>query len=239
MFNKCASLTQAPELPATTLASYCYSGMFNTCTSLIQAPELPATTLASHCYSGMFDHCTSLEDAPNLPATQLAEYCYGSELMYVDDSYDDGMFSNCTALKKPPLIAATTLAKGCFAGMFAKSGLTETPPLKYTTLATDCYGGWLATGMFEGCQNLTKISILPATAIKDYGDVYYGMFALSNVKASATQTTECKYAFRIPSSGTGDAESKDLTNMFTDASDTTKNFTPSVNTTFYINVPSF
>ena len=65
------------------------------------------------------------------------------------------------------------------------------------------------------------------------------MFASSNVKASATQTTECKYVYRVPTSGTGSADSKSLTDMFTDASDTTKNFTPSVNTTFYINVPSF
>ena len=236
MFSYCDSLTTAPALPATTLANYCYQQMFSQCKSLINAPILSATTLASYCYSGMFSKCVSLENAPNLPATTLAEYCYGTAETYI---VDGGMFSGCTALKKPPLISATKLAKGCFNGMFAEAGITETPPLKYTTLATDCYGGWFAVGMFQGCKSLTKISTLPATAIKDYGDVYYSMFADSNVKASATQTTECKYAFRIPSSGTGDAESKDLTNMFTDASDTTKNFTPSVNTTFYINVPSF
>ena len=49
MFQFCESLTQAPELPATTLADYCYSGMFYGCSSLIQAPELKATTLVSGC----------------------------------------------------------------------------------------------------------------------------------------------------------------------------------------------
>ena len=39
---------------------YCYYRMFKGCTSLTQAPELPATTLASSCYSFMFDGCTSL-----------------------------------------------------------------------------------------------------------------------------------------------------------------------------------
>ena len=34
MFNGCTSLTTAPELPATTLAEYCYRYMFNGCTSL-------------------------------------------------------------------------------------------------------------------------------------------------------------------------------------------------------------
>ena len=54
MFSGCSSLTQAPELPATTLADYCYYNMFWNCTSLTQAPKLPATTLADWCYKYMF-----------------------------------------------------------------------------------------------------------------------------------------------------------------------------------------
>ena len=34
--------------------------MFSICTSLTQAPELPATTLAASCYRSMFSGCTSL-----------------------------------------------------------------------------------------------------------------------------------------------------------------------------------
>jgi hypothetical protein len=60
MFYGCTSLTTAPELPATTLASYCYQSMFLGCISLTTAPELPATTLRSGCYRNMFDNCTSL-----------------------------------------------------------------------------------------------------------------------------------------------------------------------------------
>ena len=60
MFEGCTSLTQAPELPATTLASGCYRDMFNGCTGLIQAPELPATTLANYCYDYMFYNCSKL-----------------------------------------------------------------------------------------------------------------------------------------------------------------------------------
>ena len=58
MFNGCTGLTQAPSLPATTLAEDCYNGMFNGCTGLTQAPSLPATTLAEDCYYGMFNGCT-------------------------------------------------------------------------------------------------------------------------------------------------------------------------------------
>lgn len=60
MFSNCSSLTQAPELPATTLASNCYYYMFRGCTSLTQAPKLPATTLADYCYSHMFYDCTNV-----------------------------------------------------------------------------------------------------------------------------------------------------------------------------------
>ena len=76
MFSGCTSLTQAPKLPATTLADYCYNSMFSGCTSLTSAPELPATTLASNCYANMFRGCTSLTSAPKLPATTLANNCY-------------------------------------------------------------------------------------------------------------------------------------------------------------------
>jgi hypothetical protein len=62
MFYGCTSLIAAPELPATTLAEYCYAYMFYGCTSLITAPELPATTLDYGCYRSMFSGCTKLRE---------------------------------------------------------------------------------------------------------------------------------------------------------------------------------
>ena len=70
MFYGCTGLTQAPALPATRLAEYCYQSMFKRCTSLTQIPALPATTLANYCYRYMFDGCTSLK----LSSTQTGEY---------------------------------------------------------------------------------------------------------------------------------------------------------------------
>lgn len=87
MFYGCTSLTTAPELPATTLANYCYQSMFATCTSLTTAPALPATTLADSCYWSMFYNCANLTTAPALPATTLANYCYNS------------MFDGCKSLQ--------------------------------------------------------------------------------------------------------------------------------------------
>ena len=161
MFNGCTSLTSAPELPATTIAKYCYQYMFNGCTSLTSAPELDAMTLADGCYAEMFHNCTSLTSAPELPATTIAKYCYYN------------MFNGCTSLTTAPAeLPATTLAYNCYAGMFyGCTSLTSAPELPATTLATWCYNS-----MFNGCTSLTSApSELPATTLAEY--CYYGMFS--------------------------------------------------------------
>jgi len=76
MFFNCQSLVEPPELPATTLANYCYADMFRYCTNLTVAPKLPATTMSKSCYYYMFGDCKNLITAPDLPATTLAEDCY-------------------------------------------------------------------------------------------------------------------------------------------------------------------
>ena len=40
--------------------TYCYALLFNDCSSLTDAPELPATTLADNCYNSMFNGCSNL-----------------------------------------------------------------------------------------------------------------------------------------------------------------------------------
>ena len=60
MFKGCTRLTTAPELPATTLAAFCYGNMFENCKSLTRAPELPAETLVTWCYDRMFKGCSKL-----------------------------------------------------------------------------------------------------------------------------------------------------------------------------------
>ena len=143
MFYNCESLTQAPELPATTLANECYSYMFQNCTALTQAPELPATTLANYCYSSMFHRCTSLQQAPELSATNLAWGCYIC------------MFYECTSLTQAPELPATTLAEDCYQSMFNRcTSLTQAPELPATTLAYMCY-----CNMFNGCTKLNSINI--------------------------------------------------------------------------------
>ena len=149
LFNGCASITKAPSLPATTLASNCYYYMFYNCTSLTTAPELPATTLANNCYLGMFYGCTSLTTAPELPATTLADYCYGC------------MFQNCTSLTTASELPVTELASYCYYYMFSGcSSLTIAPELPATVLASSCY-----RYMFQNCTSLNYIKCLATSGI--------------------------------------------------------------------------
>ncbi len=158
MFYGCTGLTAAPALSATTLAEYCYSGMFRGCTALKTAPALPATTLANQCYVSMFSGCTKFTKAPELPATTLADNCYRS------------MFNGCTGLSTAPKLPATKLAEGCYYWMFQGcTGLTTAPELPATTLAKESY-----YYMFNGCTGLTTAPALPATTLAEY--CYCGMF---------------------------------------------------------------
>ena len=135
LFKDCAVLTSAPELPATTLADFCYQRMFEGCTSLKTAPILPAENLARKCYSDMFDGCTSLVKAPALPAMVLTDYCYSS------------MFMNCTSLESAPELPATKLAKYCYSYMFNGcenlSSVTMLAPSDKIKDTSDSFNYWL------------------------------------------------------------------------------------------------
>ena len=157
LFYKCAGLTTAPELPAMTLAPYCYATMFSYCTGLTTAPELPATTLADYCYKTMFSNCAGLTTAPELPATTLAPYCYS------------GMFYHCAGLTTAPELPVMTLAPYCYSQMFQSTSLTTAPELPATTLAEGCYR-W----MFWNCDGLTTAPELPVTTLAP--DCYKGIF---------------------------------------------------------------
>ena len=166
LFSGCASLTNAPELPATSLAPLCYMDMFEYCTSLTNAPELPSINLATECYRVMFYGCTSLTNAPSLPATNLAGWCYA------------GMFGECTSLTNAPSLPATSLAGSCYTEMFWNcTSLTNAPSLPATSLVDRCYDG-----MFKNCTSLTNAPSLPATSLAGwcYSEMFYGCTSLTN-----------------------------------------------------------
>ena len=52
MFNGCSGLTQAPALPATTLANSCYRYMFSSCTKVTEL-HYPASIQNNSTFTGM------------------------------------------------------------------------------------------------------------------------------------------------------------------------------------------
>lgn len=132
LFNECANLTKAPDLPATVLADHCYSYMFWGCKNLTKAPMLPATTLAESCYERMFRDCESLTEPPVLSATNLTKHCYA------------GMFDGCKNLTEAPNLPASILAEYCYDCMFyGCSKLSSISMLATDISAHSCLSEWV------------------------------------------------------------------------------------------------
>ena len=191
MFSGCTSLTQAPELYATTLDWYCYRDMFYGCTSLISAPQLPATTLANQCYCQMFFGCTSLTQAASLPATTLADNCYY------------GMFNGCTSLTEAPELPATNLATECYRLMFNDcTSLTQAPfELPATSSAESCY-----RAMFQNCSSLViapDIHCSPDSATA-FSYMFHGCTSLNKIVVYSTTwdtNNTAHFTYNVASSG--------------------------------------
>ena len=148
LFKGCTSLLSAPELPATTLALYCYMRMFEGCSALTSAPELPATKIDQYCYKRMFEQCTGLTDAPKLPATSLASFCYSN------------MFEGCTSLTSAPELPATELVDACYNFMFKDCSKLQYVKALFTTKPSeDTTKEWLSgvapSGTFIKNKNAT------------------------------------------------------------------------------------
>ena len=149
MFEDCTNLSTAPELPAMTLAKYCYEYMFCDCTNLTAAPELPAMTLADYCYYHMFHGCTNLTTAPKeLPATTLANYCYGR------------MFSGCTKLNSVTMLATDISANNCLTRWVEGVASTGTFT-KAVSLEQGTESGQIPTGIYGIPEGWT---------VKNYGE---------------------------------------------------------------------
>ena len=67
-------------------AEYCFADLFNGCSNLTSLPDLPATTLTRYCYSGTFSRLKGSTPltAPALPATATLDYAY--YYMFYDSS---------------------------------------------------------------------------------------------------------------------------------------------------------
>lgn len=199
LFEGCTNLTQAPDLPATTVPGYGYWDMFSGCTNLTVAPELPALNLGDFCYQEMFYGCTRLLAAPKLPATVLSPYCYCA------------MFYGCVSLQAEAYMSGRQLAEACFYAMYSGCVSLVRPDNKITTgeLPALCYAE-----MYSGCRNIrlstTKTDMysieykipLNGTATDPDGNAVAQMF--SNTGGSFTGTPELNTKYYLAATTTVD-----------------------------------
>lgn len=122
IFQNCAVLNSAPELPATVLAAYCYWHAFEGCSALASAPELPATTLTEQCYYAMFKDCTALASLPYLGDVSLvASICYG-EMFYGCSNIKMSRYQVDDYQNRYPLASYTISLSGIADNMFYGTG---------------------------------------------------------------------------------------------------------------------
>lgn len=151
LFQSCAALTKAPDLPLTTLTVDCYAYMFHGC-GLIRSPSLSATVLQQGCYAHMFGNCQALTEAPLLPAMSVPQSAYF------------GMFSSCYSLVRPPRLPATTVGKTCYDQMFVGcKNLEAIPRLPALVLADSCY-----LYMFSGCSKIKMSQVQTGEYTNEY-----------------------------------------------------------------------
>ena len=188
LFDSCANLTSAPDLPATNLKNYCYGSLFWACSSLASAPIMASTANAPEgVFWYAFSGCSSLVSPPSLPTVSgsLGKSCYAH------------MFENCSSLATAPVLSSMSLDQSCYESMFQGcSSLTTAPDLPATSLPSKCYY-W----MFYGCTALTTApATLPSTSVgyESYRGMFCGCTALTTapeILATFVRSSGCHSMF--------------------------------------------
>ena len=144
------------------------------------------------------------------------------------------LFTNSTAIVDASelLLPAQEIGESSYAMMFyGCTNLKNAPALPMTSVkATSC------NSMFYNCSSLEDIPLLYITAFNEnYG--LKNMFVGTGARLSATRSEVYKYEYRIPASGTAiESGSNNLHQMFSQEND--EYFTPSLNTQYYVNLPT-
>lgn len=138
MFYGCTSLAEAPELPATILASHCYAYMFQNCTALVEAPELPAKTIGTNSYNYMFTGCTSIKRIK----MNASSYSWGTN-----------MLNGCRALELVDMTGSTGIPQLSNVNSFANTNDT------YTIVVPDAlYDDWITATNWSSASIVSHIT---------------------------------------------------------------------------------
>lgn len=190
LFSYATHLTEAPKLPATTLAQYCYWYMFQG-TAISESPELNAQTLVTQCYGGMFSACGSIHKITCMAVNgfNANQALYG----WVSNVPSTGQF-----IKSSSATSWTTGNHGIPTGWTVYNDMLLDPPevfcdgetieLICATSDADIYYRLNQTGEFQ--LYTLPISIEEDTVIEAYSsyDVY----------TSTTVTETCQYVEETP-----------------------------------------
>ena len=133
MFQDCTELTEAPELPATTIVHGVYQSMFSGCVSLQKAPVLPAAKVADGAYYRMFYGCTSLNYVKCLATELLIDPRVGNTAEDNVREWLEGVSSTGTFVKADGMTSWQTGGNGIPSGWTVinagdeVASMTETP----------------------------------------------------------------------------------------------------------------
>lgn len=197
MYSGCTSLTDAEDLPATSIEVGCYGcyrAMFQGCTSLVKAPKISATDFdENECCAYMFSGCTSLKDLPKLVIN-------GDSNGKVAKLAFDHAFSGCTSLEDISNIEFnaeyldTQSFNGMFNGCIALQTLPENCSIHGRSYSGTSYSCQL---MFAGCTSLKTIPDLPDVAGVQQGAykaMFQGCTGLETLEGSSLPLLELSYS---------------------------------------------
>lgn len=152
MFRNCSGLVSAPDLPATTVDSWCYNHMFSGCSSLEDAPTIYAVDLAEASLYFAFDGCSSLTGEVSFPNLHTANAYQAMERCF--------RYAGMEVVSMPNLTSAQ--ATNAMTGIFeACPNLTtiNVPKLTYTN------GNYNMNAFAIGSDNLEVVDFSEATAV--------------------------------------------------------------------------
>ena len=187
MFANATGLTEAPEIPATTLATSACCYMFENC-AITKAPELPALTVPSYCYRGMFTGCTSLNYIKCLATNISASNCIQDWVVNVSPS---GTF-----VKNPNMNGWSRGNSGIPTNwILIDDGTPDTPIINFNGLEIELLCDTQGASIYYQLNHSGSYSLY-STPISINSDTFIECYAEKDNLSSITTSMTCEYDSR-------------------------------------------
>ena len=187
MFANATGLIEAPEIPATTLATSACCYMFENC-AITKAPELPALTVPSFCYRGMFTGCTSLNYIKCLATNISASNCIQDWVINVSPS---GTF-----VKNPNMNGWSRGNSGIPTNwILIDDGTPDTPLINFNGLEIELLCNTQEASIYYQLNHSGSYSLY-STPILINSDTFIECYAEKDNLSSITTSMTCEYDSR-------------------------------------------